>query len=259
MKKTALQLLFLILGVTIVSAQHTVDDIPIPRFADKTKYVSNPDGILSPEAVYRCDTTLLSLEKKTGIQVFVVAVGDIEGGDTFSFAMRLAEKYKVGEKERDNGLVILLSTVQRRVQFVTGYGLEGDLPDAICKRIQIKYMNPFFSDGNWDEGMIQGVTATAAVLDGTMQNLSEDEDSASPIFLVILFIIILVWIGSTGRKGGGGGGSGPGGRSRGPRFMVFPGPGFGSRGGGGFTGGGFGGGGSFGGGSFGGGGAGSSF
>lgn len=256
MKKTALQLLFLILGVTLVSAQHTVDDIPIPRFADKTKYVSNPDGILSPEAVYRCDTTLLSLEKKTGIQVFVVAVGDIEGGDTFSFAMRLAEKYKVGEKERDNGLVILLSTVQRRVQFVTGYGLEGDLPDAICKRIQIKYMNPFFSDGNWDEGMIQGVTATAAVLDGTMQNLSEDEDS--PILLVILFIIILVWIGSTGRKGGGGGGSGPGGRSRGPRFMVFPGPGFGSRGGGGFTGGGFGGG-SFGGGSFGGGGAGSSF
>ena len=56
----------------------------------------------------------------------------------------LGQETGVGQKERDNGLVILLSTDERCVQFATGYGLEGILPDAICKRIQNRYMLPYF-------------------------------------------------------------------------------------------------------------------
>ena len=103
---------------------------------DRTRYVSNPDNILSASAVATMDSILFALEQKTGIQTLVVAVTGIEGGDCFDFAYRLGKEMGVGQKERDNGLVILLSTDERCIQFATGYGLEGVLPDAICKRIQ---------------------------------------------------------------------------------------------------------------------------
>ena len=83
------------------------------------------------------------------------------------------------EKEKNNGLVILLVTDQRCIQFYTGYGLEGDLPDAICKRIQTKYMIPYLKDGNWDAGMVAGVKAVCSRLDGTMVNDTEEEDDLS--------------------------------------------------------------------------------
>lgn len=132
---------------------------------DRTRYVSNPDGILSAAAVTAMDTTLFALEQKTGIQTVVVAVRQIEGGDCFDFAYQLGEKNGVGQKGKDNGLVILLVTEERCIQFATGYGLEGILPDAICKRIQTRYMNPYLSKGDWDSGMVAGIQAVRQVLD----------------------------------------------------------------------------------------------
>ena len=76
-------------------------------------------------------------------------------------------------------MVILLVTDQRCIQFYTGYGLEGDLLDAICKRIQTKYMIPYLKDGNWDAGMVAGVKAVCSRLDGTMVNDTEEEDDLS--------------------------------------------------------------------------------
>ena len=132
---------------------------------DRTRYVSNPDGVLSAAAVTAMDTTLFALEQKTGIQTVVVAVRQIEGGDCFDFAYQLGEKNGVGQKGKDNGLVILLVTEERCIQFATGYGLEGILPDAFCKRIQTRYMNPYLSKGDWDSGMVAGIQAVRQVLD----------------------------------------------------------------------------------------------
>ena len=80
--------------------------------------------------------------------------------------------WKVGKKSKDNGLVILLVEDQRTIRFITGYGLEGDLPDAICKRIQVKKMNPFFRNNNWDGGMVSGIQAVCARLDGSMYQIT---------------------------------------------------------------------------------------
>jgi len=96
---------------------------------NRTRYVSNPDGILSSTAVTTMDSILYALEQKTGIQTLVVAVTGIEGGDCFDFAHRLGQETGVGQKERDNGLVILLSTDERCVQFgrdIAGCHLQTD-------------------------------------------------------------------------------------------------------------------------------------
>lgn len=170
--------------------EYTVKDVPMVHLQNRTRYVSNPDGILSPAAVASMDSILYALQQKTGIQTLVVAVTGIEGGDCFDFAHRLGEEMGVGQKERNNGLVILLSTDERCIQFATGYGLEGDLPDAICKRIQNRYMLPYFKDNNWDAGMVAGIRAINGYLDGSMENIgSDNEDDDSSLGFIVVFLL----------------------------------------------------------------------
>lgn len=125
----------------------------------------------------------------------VVAVKDFEGGDCTEFAYQLGEKNGVGQKGKDNGLVVFLSTEQRCIRFMTGYGLEGVLPDATCKQIQIRYMNLYFKDNRWDEGMISGIQAIRRQLDGTgeplVNNIPSTDDEMWIIgFTILSFILI---------------------------------------------------------------------
>lgn len=182
-----------LLTAPLLAKEYQVKDIPLVHLQDARRYVSNPDGILSPEAVAIMDTTLFALERQTGIQTLVVAVEQIEGGDCFDFAFRLGQENGVGQKGRDNGLVILLVTGERCIQFVTGYGLEGNLPDAICKRIQERYMNPYFRENNWNEGMVAGIEAVRRQLDGSMQN-EENTSNAETIAIIVTLVICLIVI-----------------------------------------------------------------
>ena len=179
---------------------YRVEDVPMVHLADRTRYVSNPDGILSSASMATIDSLLFVLEEKTGIQVLVAVLGDIEGGDCFDFAYRLGKENGVGQKERDNGLVVLLSTGERCVQFATGYGLEGVMPDAICKRIQQQYMVEHFANDDWDAGMVAGMRTVCGVLDGTMEPPADDEEERLVMILAIvgvlcflLLIAFIVW------------------------------------------------------------------
>ena len=180
---------------------YKVSEVPMVHLADRTRYVSNPDNILFPSSVATMDSLLASLEEKTGIQVLVAVLTGIEGGDCFDFALRLGEENGVGQKGRDNGLVILLSTEERCVQFVTGYGLEGVMPDAICKRIQQRHMLEHFAIDDWNTGMVNGIRAVCDRLDGSMDNV-EDEEKEELIALMIFgavlvlgiaFVFLIVW------------------------------------------------------------------
>lgn len=146
---------------------YTIDNLPKVHLQDKTRYVTDPENILTPEARRNMDAQLYQLEQKTGIQSVVAVVPSIGEEDCFDFCHQLLNKWGVGQKGKDNGLVILLVTDQRCIQFYTGYGLEGPLPDAICKRIQTRDMIPFLKDGRWSEGMEAGIRATCAHLDGS--------------------------------------------------------------------------------------------
>ena len=188
--KKLLLILCLFAGLFTQAKEYTIKEIPMVHLQDRTRYVSNPDGILSSSAVATMDSILFALEENTGIQTLVVAVTGIEGGDCFDFAYRLGKEMGVGQKERDNGLVILLSTDERCIQFATGYGLEGIIPDAICKRIQNRYMVQHLSKDDWDTGMVEGIRALNGYLDGSMENIGgEAEEDLMPIYIFLAFII----------------------------------------------------------------------
>lgn len=182
-------------GICLQAKKYTIQDIPMVHLEDRMRYVSNPDSILSDSIVTMMDSMLYAFEEKTGIQTMVVVVTGIEGGDCFDFAHRLGMEKGVGQQGRDNGLVILLSTEERCVQFATGYGLEGALPDAICKRIQSKYMVPHLGKDDWNTGMLEGIRAVAGYLDGSMTNELKEEGESDMGFVIMgLLFLSLVFL-----------------------------------------------------------------
>lgn len=192
MKRFISIILFLCLLVTLQAQKvYTTRNLPKVHLQDRTRYVCNPEGILSAAATDSIDRMLYALEQQTGIETVVAVVPSIGEDDCFDFSHRLLNEWGVGKKEKNNGLVILLVTDQRCIQFYTGYGLEGDLPDAICKRIQTRDMIPYLKDGNWDAGMVAGVRAVCARLDGSMENDTEEEEDLSVGAALLLFMGII--------------------------------------------------------------------
>ena len=199
MKRFLLIGLFAAVFATAGARTWRPDDVPNVQLADRSRYVSNPDGILSAGAVARLDSLCGALRGQGLAQVAVAALDDIEGGDAFSFAMRLFGSWGVGRKEVDNGLGILLVRDLREIRFVTGPGLEGVLPDALCKRIQLNFMLPYFREGDYDAGMVAGVGAVAELLENGELDFGpeSDEEDAVAAFAAAgcMFVLFLLLVG----------------------------------------------------------------
>ena len=187
------------LWTEVRAESYTVDEIPNVQVENRRCFTSNPDGILSREAVAAIDSICSDLRHRAVAQVAVVAVDDIEGEDVFTFAYELFSKWGVGRKEDNNGLGILLVKERREIRFLTGGGLEGVLTDALCKRIQMNYMLPYFRDDAYSEGMVTGMQAVDRLLSGSeLDNGATeeytDEFPVGTILLVLALCVGLTWL-----------------------------------------------------------------
>jgi uncharacterized protein len=182
--------LLLLIVPIVLMAQSTVESIPNQKLINGS-YVSNPDAILDEVTVAQIDTLLTSLEKKTSVQVAVVVVNSIGDDDIFEFAQKLFTTWGVGGKGKDNGLLLLLVNDQRTVRFHTGYGVEGALPDIVCKRIQRDYMVPEFKNGNYNAGVLAGLQQVEKIL--TNPDYAEElkEPEANEVSDWVGFVIFL--------------------------------------------------------------------
>lgn len=173
-----------------VKEYKSVDDVPNVRLTDVRRYVSDPTSILSPAATDTLNAILGRLEKSTGIETAVVMLPSIGENDIFDFSTSLFRKWGIGKKKSDNGLLILFVMDQHKVRFATGYGIEGTMTDAMSKRIQMQYMVPAFKRSDWNKGMVDGVRATAKVLDGSMEPEAADSDTDTGDILFSIGIIV---------------------------------------------------------------------
>lgn len=187
--------LAMFVGLGEVEARgYRVKDIQNVQLQDRTRFVSNPDGILSRDAVARLDSLCYSLKERGIAEVAIVAVDDIASRDVFGFSQELFETWGVGDDALDNGLGILLVKDMREVRFHTGYGLEGVLTDAMCVQIQQDYMLPSFRDGDYSAGMVLGVEAVDTLLtSGELPRAEGDDDEMAMIMalFITLFLVVL--------------------------------------------------------------------
>lgn len=175
--------------------EYTINDVPNMRLTDTRLHVADPESLLFEQARDTINAVFTRLEQETGIEVAVAVLPSIGDTDAFTFAHKLFRHWGVGKKKSDNGLVILYVEDQRTIRFVTGYGIEGTLTDAICKRIQTRYMIPAFKRGDRDAGMVAGCKAVYSALKGTMEAENEaDDDSgmAGFIFFIVATALIII-------------------------------------------------------------------
>lgn len=175
------------------AAGYRVEEIPNVQLTDRNRYVSNPDRILSEAAVARIDSLCGSLRRQGIAQVAVVAVDEIAGDDLFTFAIDLFRRWGVGRAGDDNGVGILLVRDRREIRFVTGYGVEGVLTDALCKRIQTQLMLPRFRTGDYSGGMVAGVEAVAGALTGSGIAFGEEEPDDGPLPVLYIFSAVILF------------------------------------------------------------------
>lgn len=162
---TRLLTLLLCLFTATASFAMTVDEVPNVHKSSRTRYVSNPSGILSPETEARLDRAIGQLWDKSSVELVVVAVDRIDPSMTpAEFATALFEKWGIGKSDNDNGLLVLIARDDRAVQIRTGYGMEGVVPDVIAGRVIRERMLPHFRDGNYDAGTEAGVSQLAQII-----------------------------------------------------------------------------------------------
>ena len=148
----------------------------IPESMKPPRMVNDFSGLLDPSNRDNLENKLQSFYYQTSTQIYVVILDDLAGYDISDFAFQLGEKWGVGTKGKDNGIVILLNPSPDRqhgdVFIATGYGLEEFVPDAITNRIVDYDMIPFFKEQKYYEGL---EAATNTIIDLTKGEFTADE------------------------------------------------------------------------------------
>lgn len=137
-----------------------------PNFPAFTNYVVDEANLLDEGTRQSLNQKLADFEKKSGDQVAVAIVSSLDGLDYRDYALRLARYWKVGQKDTNNGVLLLVAPNDRRVSIEVGYGLEGTLTDALSSTIINSIILPDFREGNYVQGITNGVDGILAVVSG---------------------------------------------------------------------------------------------
>jgi len=182
----------IILFSLTVNAQQELDQVINPKTSGGG-YVSNADNLISKAAVNALNLMLKPLDEQGKAQIAVVLVHSIGNQVPKDFATALFRKWGIGDRKKNNGLLILIVYDQRRMEFEVGYGLEGVLTDLTSQRIQQGLMVPYFKKGDYDTGVLKGIELVASTINtGIDQSL--DKDNLYPEIGLILFQDILFFI-----------------------------------------------------------------
>lgn len=175
--------------------------------------VNDLAGILSSSEKDELSNYLNAVNDQTGVQVAVLTIASLEGESIEDFSMKVADSWKLGDKEKDNGALLVVSLSERSLRIEVGYGLEGELTDMKSGLIIRNVIVPQFKSGNYGAGIIAGAknivgiaTGNASIVAQEVQNQTEESDSGSG-FAGLIFIVffIMIMMGGLGRRRGMGG------------------------------------------------------
>ncbi len=203
-----------IFAITVAIASmsaRTPDEVPNVHVANRTRYVSDPDNILDTKSLTRLDSLLGDIWARTSAEPAVVVVKDMSGWDIDNYATEIFDKWKIGKKDKDNGVLMVVSRDDRKAVIRTGYGTEGILTDARCGIILRDVMFPAFREEDYAKGITDGVQVLHAVMtdessaDELLSQYTNDaggDDDADEFFKLFLglsasagvgMLLLLLW------------------------------------------------------------------
>jgi len=184
------------------------------NFPALTGRVVDDANVMAPQARASLETKLKDLEDKSGIQLVVATVRSLEDQEIEPYANALFRAWKLGEKQKNNGVLLLVAPHERKVRIEVGYGVEGTLTDAISKLIITNAIVPRFKANDYSGGIDRGVDDIIAVLTTdsadwqARPHLRVDDqpslvDAAAPLLVLIIFAILFLTMTHNARNSGG--------------------------------------------------------
>jgi uncharacterized protein len=201
--------LLLALLVGAAAAQPAAAD---PNFPTLSGRVVDQANVLSPDTRSALTVKLKDLEEKSGIQLVVATVSSLDGLEVEPYANQLFRAWKLGEAQKNNGVLFLIAPKEHKVRIEVGYGLEGTLTDATSKIIIVNAVAPRFKAGDFNAGASRGVddiitTLTTDSSDWQKRPIVRTEDVGPALFgigvpLLVLVIFVFVFIQIARQQGG---------------------------------------------------------
>ena len=181
----------LIIALTLFPLQLFALDAP-----KLTGRINDQAGLLSPETRQLLDQKLAAFERDTSNQVAVLTIASLQGDDIDQFSIRVADAWKLGQKGKDNGVLLVLAQAERKVRIEVGRGLQGVLPDITAGRIIRETMRPHLKSGNFDQGITVAVdsiiAATKGEFKGTGESTQKHATKKTSSSFITFFLLALV-------------------------------------------------------------------
>jgi len=192
-------LTFLLGTVCLAVMMLPAGSIPVSaqNFPNLTGYVNDDAGLLSQQAKAELESKLAQLEKDTTAQVFVATIKSLEGDSIEDYANRLFEQWKIGQKDKNNGVLFLVALDDRKMRIEVGYGLEPVITDGRAGRIRDEDVLPLFKNNDYEGGIKAGVASIEKyVRDGTPPAPLEENPVKSMFgdFVFAFFILSIITI-----------------------------------------------------------------
>ena len=185
----------------------------LPAFAARIPALTSPvvDTAHIIDAATRAELAqqLTAISAQTGVQIAVLTVPTLDGESIEAYSMAVAEQWQLGERGKDNGVLLTVAVAEHELRIETGYGVEATLTDARCGSIIRNYITPQFKRGNYSVGIASGVQAIVGVLVGDKKTVNEltqaaqeDEEASEPIGLTLfaLFLTVIILLSLFSRK-----------------------------------------------------------
>lgn len=159
-------------------------DIPV-----LSRTVTDLTATLSASQIQRLDDTLAAFEARKGSQIAVLIVPSTQPEDIAQFGIRVAEAWRIGRENVDDGVMLIIAKDDRQMRIEVGYGLEGAIPDAIAKRVIDDIIAPYFKQGDFAGGISAGVARLIGLIDGeplpAPPTVSPAEQSGNTVLFVL--------------------------------------------------------------------------
>ncbi len=133
-------------------------------------------------------------EAETSNQIVVVTLPGLQGTTIEDYGYQLGRHWAVGQKDRNNGVLLIVAPNERKVRIEVGYGLEGDLPDALTKAIIEQDILPAFRNNDYPGGIMTGVDSILAAISGSYEPQAKSSKKSNKFVLLIFFVFLLITI-----------------------------------------------------------------
>jgi uncharacterized protein len=152
--------------------------------------------LLSPAERARLETRLADAERATGVQMVIALFRSLEGENLEDYSIRLAERWRIGQRGLDRGAILLVFVNDRKVRLEVGYGLEPVVPDAVASRIVREVVAPRFREGRYADGLAAAVEAVLERVEPARGPPGAGRPAARPsgwsLGMLVLFAIVAV-------------------------------------------------------------------